>query len=108
MSNELSLQQQKPEWMQQDGKAGTEDMSRYIVPPRLVIKQPLAKGELTKYSNGTVVVMPVFTVLIIITASYFMAPIVLILICMLKLALDIKGNTVERRAPPMQLASTYG
>lgn len=63
MSNEIALQNQTPDWMIADKHDGTEEMSRFVVFPRLVIVQPTAKDPLDKYDAGTPVIMPNETVL---------------------------------------------
>lgn len=58
MSNEIANVHEKPEWMLDDGKAGTEDMQRYVRPPRLILIQPTAKSDIKQYGEGNGIVMP--------------------------------------------------
>lgn len=63
MSTEISKNvNQVPSFMQADNKIGTEDMSKFIVPPRMIIVQSTAKEPLDKYNPGTLIVMPNETV----------------------------------------------
>lgn len=47
-----------PDFMREDRQLGTEDMTKFIIPPRLVIVQPLSNAPLDKYAPGTPVIMP--------------------------------------------------
>lgn len=52
------MQMQVPDFMREDSRLGTEEMGRFIVPPRMVIVQPLSKAPFDSYEPGSVVVMP--------------------------------------------------
>ena len=58
MSTEISKLSVTPDWMTADKNDGTEEMSRFVVFPRLVIVQPTAKDPLDKNDAGTPVIMP--------------------------------------------------
>lgn len=47
-----------PDFMKDDGAIGTENMTRYIQPPRLLIVQPTSKEPLNQHDIGTPLIMP--------------------------------------------------
>lgn len=47
-----------PEHMRGDAQMGAEHVSRYIIPPRLVLVQSTSKPPLNKHDAGTVLLMP--------------------------------------------------
>lgn len=51
--------QNLPAYMQEDNLAGTEELSKFITPPRLKIVQPQSTDKFTdKFINGDVIVVP--------------------------------------------------
>ena len=56
MSNELAAM--KPDFLLEEKAIGAEQLGLHIIPPRLVIVQPLSKDPLSKYPKGTPIIMP--------------------------------------------------
>ena len=48
----------RPDWLVEDKTMGTDELSQFIIPPRLVITQPLSNTPLDRYPVGTPIIMP--------------------------------------------------
>lgn len=55
-SRDLSLA--VPDFMREDGNMGTEQLAKFVQPPRLLVVQALSGAPLNKYESGTVLLLP--------------------------------------------------